>query len=360
MLQYTQITNLIAELLYKHDCVIVPNFGGFVAREYSSSFSRGNNLLYPQAKHLLFNKNLVHNDGLLISALMEKGNIPYTEAEKQISDYKDYIQSLLSAKKRFELQNIGLLYMDTENSLRFEAKADVNFLLESFGFESVIANELIIEPEKPVFEKQFEDRKAVVVPEKRKRSYAKIAALAIGLPIALTALLLAATSKPMQPLLQSSINPFYSPEKTYSPAKGIAHKAYFIEKAQSVTLLADAKGFAAFTITENGNVLMANLNDSVSRIDKTMVCKPVRSFSKTNELNLSGKYQVVLGCFGVLENANKLVNELQSKQITAGISGTNAKGLHVVSCGGFNTKEEATNTLATIKSAYPNAWIMMK
>lgn len=358
MLQYTQITNLIAELLYKHDCVIVPQFGGFVARSYSSNFSRGNNLLYPQAKHVLFNKNLIHNDGLLVTALMEKAQLAYTEAEKQISDYKDYIQSLLNVKKRFELSNIGLLYIDTENSLRFEAKADVNFLLESFGFEPVIANELVIEPEKPVFEKQFEDRKAVVVPEKRKRSYARIAALAIGIPAALTALLLVATSKPMQPVMQSALNPFYSPEKTYLPIKEKAHKAYFIEKAQSLSLLADANGFAPFTITEHGNVLMANLNDSVSRIDKTAVC--TLHTINANKINLTGKYQVVLGCFGVLENANKLVNELQNKQINAGISGTNAKGLHVVSCGGFDSKDEATTLLANIKGAYPNAWIMMK
>src|SRR6202008_1782210 len=103
MLQFTQITTLISELLYKHDCVIVPGFGGFVARGYNSSFSKGNNLLYPQTKHVLFNRNLVHNDGLLVSALMEKAGLNYNEAEKLIGDYKDYIQSLLSVKKRFEL-----------------------------------------------------------------------------------------------------------------------------------------------------------------------------------------------------------------------------------------------------------------
>lgn len=359
MLQYTQITNLIAELLYKHDCVIVPNFGGFVARNYNSSFSKGNNLLYPQAKHVLFNKNLIHNDGLLVTALMEKVNLPYSDAEKQITDYKDYIQSLLSVKKRFELNNIGLLYVDAENSLRFEAKTDVNFLLESFGFEPVIANELVIEPEKPIFEKQFEDRKSVVVPAKRKRSYAKIATLAVGIPLALSMLLLAALSKPMQPILHSSLNPFYSPEKTYTPTKETSHKAYFIKKAESAVLLADVNGFAPFTMTENGNVLIANLNDSVSRIDKTSVCKPIHTLNN-NGINVTGKFQVVLGCFGVIENAYKLISELQAKQISAGISGTNAKGLHVVSCGGFNSKEEASTVLATVKSSYPNAWIMMK
>ncbi|MBK6983571.1 MAG: hypothetical protein IPH32_01865 [Bacteroidetes bacterium] len=229
MLHYTQITHLIAELLFKHDCVIVPNFGGFVARNYNSNFSKGSNVLYPQSKHILFNKNLVHNDGLLISAFMQKNNMALTDATKQIEDYRDYVQSLLSVKKRFELDNIGLLYIDAENSLRFEAKTDVNFLLESFGFEPVIANELVIEPEKQISVKPFEDRKIVVETIiSKKKSYAKIATLAIGVPVTLAFLLFAAYSKPMKPLLESSFNPFYTPEKTYTPNTSKTDKAIFI------------------------------------------------------------------------------------------------------------------------------------
>jgi hypothetical protein len=360
MLHYNQITHLISELLFRHDCVIVPNFGGFVARNYSSNFSKGNNILYPQSKHILFNKNLIHNDGLLVSALMQKNNMTIQDATKQIEDYKDYIHSLLSAKKRFELNNIGLLYIDSENTLRFEAKADVNFLLESFGFEPVIANELIIEPEKQIVVKQFEDRKVVVEAVKsQKKSYAKIATLAIGVPVTLAFLLFAAYSKPMKPLLQSSFNPFYTPEKTYTPNTHTTKKAIFIHTIEKQSLLTDANGFATFKFSENGNVLVASVNDSIAKTDKTTVNKPLYAVSKNNN-SYNGKYQVVVGCFGVEENANKLVKELHTKNISAGISGVNNKGLHIVSCGGFNSKEEATTLLSSVKSDFPNAWVMSK
>ncbi len=359
MLHYTQITHLIAELLFKHDCVIVPNFGGFVARNYSSNFSKGSNVLYPQSKHILFNKNLIHNDGLLISALMQKSDMPVVDATKQIEDYKDYVQSLLSVKKRFELDNIGLLYIDAENSLRFEAKTDVNFLLDSFGFEPVIANELIVEPEKQISVKQFEDRKIVVetiIP--KKRSYAKIATLAIGVPVTLAFLLFAAYSKPMKPLLESSFNPFYTPEKTYTPNTSKTNKAIFIRSIEKPSLLVDANGFATFKLSESGNVLVASVNDSVAKTDKTTVIKPL--YVSNNKRSFDGKFQVVVGCFGVEENAEKLVKELEHKHVSAGISGVNSKGLHVVSCGGFNSKEEASNLLLSIKAEFPNAWVMSK
>lgn len=359
MLHYNQITSLIAELLYKHDCVIVPNFGGFVARNYSSNFNKGSNILYPQSKQILFNKNLIHNDGLLVSALVEKNSISIVEATKQIEDYKDYIKSLLSVKKRFELNNIGLLYIDSESILRFEAKADVNFLLDSFGFEPVLANEISIEIEKPIITKQFEDRKVVVEQvAPKKKSYAKIATLAIGVPVTLAFLLFAAYSKPMKPLLESSFNPFYTPEKTYSPNKQKYSKPVFIGSIEKPSLIVDANGFASFKLSENGNVLVASV-DSIAKTDKTSVVKHTYIASK-NHQSFDGKYQVVVGCFGVEENANKLINELQKKNINAGISGLNNKGLHVVSCGGFDTKENATALLASIRNEFPNAWVMAK
>jgi hypothetical protein len=356
MIQYAQITQLISELLYKHDCVIVPNFGGFVARSHSAGFSKGNNLLFPPAKHILFNRNLIHNDGLLITAFMEKNALNFEEASKTIEDYRLYIQSLLSAKKRFELQNIGLLYMDGENSLRFEAKADMNFLFDAFGFEPVVANELPVEVEKPHLKPVFEDRIIVTeqTPPKSKRSYARIAALAVGIPTVMVFLLVVASSKPMQPIMQSSVNPFYTPEKTYVPNHGAERKAFIIGDVTTPSFLADANGYAAFSLNGNEHVLIANINDTILRPDKTLVSK---RFTKPS---LTGNFQVVMGCFGVKENAEKLVNELQKNHINAGINGTNAKGLHVVSCGAFNKKQDAVALLESIRSGYPNAWIMAK
>lgn len=358
-MQYDQITQLISELLYQHDCVIIPNFGGFVAQNIGAHFSKGNSLLHPPTKQILFNKNLIHQDGLLIYALMEKNAVSFIEATGQINDYKDYIQSLLSAKKRYELQNIGLLYIDSENSLRFEPKADVNFLIESFGFEPIVTNELVIEVEKPIIAKHFEDRKAIIIPtEKQKKSYAKIAVLAIGAPITLAFLLFAAYSKPMKPLLQSTLNPFYTPDKTYFASKEKPRKSFIIGGIEKQPLIEDANGYAAFRLLENGKVLIASSNDLEVKADKTMV-KEHSTVSKDNK-NFDGNFQVVVGCFSLEQNAHKLIKELQKNNIFAGISGTNAKGLYIVSCGGFDSKNKASQLLASIKTSYPNSWVMSK
>lgn len=357
MHNYNQIISLIAELLYKHDCVIVPQFGGFVSGNYSSAFNKGNSLLYPQTKQVLFNKNLVHNDGLLVSSYMEQTGLGYSESERIIVDFKDYLQSILSAKKRFDLTNIGLLYIDHENTLRFEPKTDVNFLLESFGFEPVLTKELLLEPEKPLISKVFEDRKLILdKPVQKRKSYLKVAALAVGLPVTAILLLLAASSKPMKPILESSFNPFYTPAKTYSPLKW-DHNSVVLSKVTESDLLVDANGYAVFKLSNESHALVADANEALIKADKTNV---VKSHVKVKYKSFDGKYQVVVGCFGVEANAEKLVSELISKNIEAGISGTNAKGLHVVSCGGFENKEQASALLADIKESFPNAWVMTK
>lgn len=358
MLAYTHITQTIAALLYKHDCVIVPEFGGYVARQQGSFFSTSGTVLHPPAKTILFNRNLVHSDGLLVSAVMAAEGISYEEASALLTNYVAYCKAMLQARNRLELKNLGLFYIDAEQTLRFEPEVDVNFLLNSFGLEPLLVHELTEEralTQAPVL---FEDRKSA--PDRRvikpKRHYTRIAALAVGVPAVLAMMLFVATSRPMKPLMESSLNPFYTPEKTYSPAQ---YRSLPALQAESRTpLLADANGYATFTLGSPDHVLVANINDTVVKADKTMV-KRVKA-APVSSGAFDGAYQVVVGCFGVKDNAQRLVHELHNKNISAGISGINNKGLHIVSCGGFSSKAEAANMLNTVRGAYPNAWIMAK
>ena len=57
----------IAELLEEHDCVIVPDFGGFVANYAPANVNSINHRFDPPYRKISFNKLLVHNDGLLAS-----------------------------------------------------------------------------------------------------------------------------------------------------------------------------------------------------------------------------------------------------------------------------------------------------
>lgn len=362
MVSFSNITLIISELLYKHDCVIIPHFGGFVARTHSAGFSKGNDIILPPSKQILFNRNLIHNDGLLVNAISEKHNLSYQDSLKLLEDYKDYIVSLLSVKKRFELTNLGLLYIDTEQILRFEQKADVNFLIDSFGFEPIIAQPISVENEpKIIVADTFVDRKIVVEPEikpKKTKSYLKMAAITISAPLIFASLFFALSSKQLQPLMESSVNPFYTPEKVYHPKSEFKPNTAKIDIARTESPVETDNGLMYFKLENSDKIIIASTSDNNLTQPKTSIKLNINK--ETQNFNSDAPFQVVVGCFSVEENANRLIRDLQKNNISAAISGVNAKGLHVVSCGGFTSKDQAVNKLEAIKGNFPNAWIMAK
>lgn len=362
MVSFNHITNIISEMLYKHDCVIIPHFGGFVARNHSASFSKSLDVIIPPSKQILFNRNLIHNDGLLVNAISEKHNLSYQYALKLLEDYKDYIVSLLGVKKRFELTNLGLLYIDTEQILRFEQKADVNFLIDSFGFEPVIAQPIPVQTEpKIIAADTFIDRKIVaepVVKPKKTKSYLRMAAITISAPLVFASLFFALSSKRLQPLMESSVNPFYTPEKVYQPKSEFKPNTAKIDIAKTETPVETDNGLMYFKLENTDKIIIASATDNKLTPPKADIKLKINT--EVQNFSSDAPFQVVVGCFSVEENANRLIRDLQKNNISAAISGVNTKGLHVVSCGGFTSKDQAVNKLEEIKEIFPSAWIMAK
>ena len=69
------IANYLKDLLYRYDCVIVPNFGGFVTNRISARIDADSNTFYPPTKEVGFNSHLTHNDGLLANYIASSENI---------------------------------------------------------------------------------------------------------------------------------------------------------------------------------------------------------------------------------------------------------------------------------------------
>ena len=74
----------ISDLLFLHDCVIIPDFGGFICNYKSAYIDDESGLICPPSKDILFNRNLTHNDGLLVSWIAGKENISYEKATSQL------------------------------------------------------------------------------------------------------------------------------------------------------------------------------------------------------------------------------------------------------------------------------------
>lgn len=347
---HSKIVEGIKQLLHEQDYVVVPNFGGFVTQVHFSQYLIDKNILTPPGKIISFNKQLRQNDGVLAFWLQSNLSITADLAMKHILEFSDYCQQVLSAKRRLSLDNLGFFYLDLESNICFEPKNDSNYLLESFGLSSVILNELPeLKPiEEPIKETVFVDRKIEEakqeLPIKRKRNYKPLAYVALGGSILFfTLATLVNLNKTEGPLLSGLFNS--SNTKSYKP---LPYSELVLEKTIEDTkpYVANANGIAVIEL--NNKTVAVSINENMA--------SPAEINSGSASYS-SSKFQIVLGCFSMKNNAQKMVRKLKHENINAVIAGTNAKGMHVVSCAGFNTKEEAQNYLTGIKGSFPTAWI---
>lgn len=130
------IKAFIRELLFEQDCVIIPGFGGFIGNTYPSYTDRQTGTFYPPVKKISFNRNLNHNDGLLIGKISKVTGINYGNSRALVEDFARQLKQKLSAGETVSFDHIGTFVCDREHNIQFEPDKGVNYLLDSYGLES--------------------------------------------------------------------------------------------------------------------------------------------------------------------------------------------------------------------------------
>lgn len=130
------ITPFIRELLFGHDCVIVPGFGGFIGNYTPARVDKTTSTFYPPVKQISFNRNLNHNDGLLVGRISSSLNISYGDARTLVEEFVADTRKKLERGAKILFDNIGSFINNQEGNLQFEPDRSVNYHLDSYGLES--------------------------------------------------------------------------------------------------------------------------------------------------------------------------------------------------------------------------------
>ena len=136
-----KISYHIFNLLQEYDCVIVPNFGAFVARNISAKISRDGSRIYPPNKEITFNKSLIKSDGLLINRISSNENISYDMANDKLSNWVGKSHKKISKQGYIEIKNIGSISLENEKYI-FTPSQNSIFLKSSYGLNSIDSNEI--------------------------------------------------------------------------------------------------------------------------------------------------------------------------------------------------------------------------
>lgn len=130
------VTAFIRELLFGHDCVIVPGFGGFIGNYTPARIDKSNGTIYPPLKQISFNRNLNHNDGLLIGKISGTSGLNYGDARNIVEEFVSGIRKKLEGGEKVIFDNIGSFLNNHEGNIQFEPDKNANYLLNSYGLES--------------------------------------------------------------------------------------------------------------------------------------------------------------------------------------------------------------------------------
>jgi nucleoid DNA-binding protein len=354
------VEEILSELLLKHSCVIIPKFGGFVAKQSSAKIDLERNLVIPPSKQLLFNKNLIANDGLLVNELSLKSNSSFQDCENRISHFVEEINLGLRKSKQFELFRIGTFHLDSEGNINFEQDRYFNFLLNAYGLASL---QFISKVQVEKIEDEIEKEPTIISIDRGKRNLWKYVAAACLLPIAFYSFWIPAKTDVIQSGLIShhDFNPFYKQEK------GSYKKKYlFLNeeiKAQSFEEKLNQQPnsyFANFRLNskESITVKMAQERETEPILVKESRPELIKENLHLLHSNASKNYEYVLGCFANSTNAENLYAKLISSGFEVNKSFVGS--LIRVSIGATSDLDSLQETISKANNLGYIGWILKK
>lgn len=327
----------ISELLFDHDCVIIPEFGGFVGNYTPAKIHPVRHTFTPPSKTIIFNRQLKQNDGLLANQMVRQDQITYPQALQHIRHFVNDVQAELRKGTKVKLSNVGTLYLDVERTVQFEP-SETNFLADAFGLDEFRSPAVRQEKIVKRIEKEFKDREPIAAVQGNKKINVKrVVALTVAIPLLAAMIWLPIQTGILKQVSYSDLNPF---------AKHEVMKPENADVKPVLNIHPKTAEVAADTVHQP---VTAELVKPVAA-DTTQVVQQAAVPSDTG-------YHLVAGCFQIEENALKFVSSLQAQNVNASIIGKNNKGLFVVSCGDFTTRAEALRNLDSIRKFQPNAWL---
>jgi hypothetical protein len=129
----TEFYSFLEHLLYEHECVIIPQLGGFVVNAKDFTFNEQEGKIYPKKKYVAFNEKLKTDDRLLSTEWAKNKAISLKEASLEIADLSKRIKSELTSSGTVQLGNLGTFTLNQENRISFSPNPDFNADLSVFG-----------------------------------------------------------------------------------------------------------------------------------------------------------------------------------------------------------------------------------
>ncbi|MFA6126671.1 MAG: SPOR domain-containing protein [Bacteroidales bacterium] len=350
-----EVNQAIRKLLFLEDCVIIPGFGGFVSHYKPAVIDQATGTFIPPTKEIVFNRDLIQNDGTLVSCIALNDGVSNEQARKQIDEFVVETRKKLDSNESVFIDGIGQFVQGRNHEIRFEADAGTNLFLDSFGLSSFRLRQLTHDPpstaKSAVNTSREESPRTVefaIEEIKRSAGHRNLRRVAIAMPLLIAFSLLPLNSRISDTLISSraSMVPEPSLFRLNYPDAIVKDTATMI-----VFPIADSVG--------REDVRREGIREQSGAVELVKTSEVKTEETKAAEVKavevkqVVGKYSVIAGCFKIKENADRLHKQLIEKGYPASIAISKNGLLYKVSVQTFASRDEALSGLARIKAAEP-------
>ncbi len=407
-----KIASSIADLLFEHECIVIPGLGGFITKTNPASIHPVKHQFKPPHKEIVFNQHLRANDGMLLNHIAHKEALSYSEAKSKMDKFVHRCLEEMQAGRRINFRNIGSLSMDERQQIIFEPDLSQNYLADSFGLSGFVSPAIKRESFTQKLEQQIKQQR-----EEKSRK------LSSDLPGT-------AAKKPKQKVFRASRkkNPYKKQivflavllifmlggwaymnktvvQQYYQAYAGLV-PFFYANPNEYVAAHMDKLDFAIPNTKTNTAIKSEPLLDKTSNtVVENPVAEPLPTLSEVKEENTSDsspvkeladnttgeesteldvtteevmeesaapitenvalvaqqsdlKYFIIAGAFREKANADNLIAALKGKGFSAVFAGQTGSGLHRVAFEGHFDKDKALLRLNAIKEEEnENAWL---
>lgn len=320
-----RLVSHIEFLLHEHNCVIIPNLGGFVINKVHSRRD-GIAMFYPPSCELVFNRELTYNDGLLAESYMNTYGLSFEATTWKIEEDVTELKKQLRDSHFVDLGRLGsFTLLDND---RYTYKPGEFVRPAYFGITRSRLKPLI-QMKKP--------QVAVPVSEgKSKHKRFRVAGM-----VATAAVVLALTV-------------FILPMSDNVIGRQLAQISYETE-----WLLPKSKQEVSYKSEINEEETLAVTNESVASEDIDI--PPTADVGEVIDDSLP-RYYIVMGVFEIKSGAHKMINILKDE----GFSDTDwikRPGRYDVYVASFIDEANAKEYLYTVHEEFPShsdAWILKR
>lgn len=366
----------VEELLYEHQCVIIPDFGAFVSNRKVAQLLKDSTIV-PPAKEISFNARLHVNDGILVKHVAQQEHISYQAAQEYVRAEVEQWKYVLGKEEELVLDKIGKFHQTPQDSVVFEPFAQENFLTDSFGLSAVSVNEISksaslagssamsdVLAENPMTTKE-EKKQAFVLPSWAK--YALSGVVGLGIIYYGVYAFLQSLTKPSQEVAVASGKQKISEASFVGSGTAVAQK-----EISADTISATAKALSQKQLElEKEQAQLAQLEKQEHERQQREKQQQVVAVPKTTSKGKSSvasvadsdprPYHLVAGAFSSLANAHNKVAELKKDGFKdAVVVGKNAKGLFLVSYKSFDQDTQARAYISKVKENGYDTWLYKK